>query len=848
MSRKITSRLKRILGRHFILNGAALSLVFLGTFFIWAGRVQLPDVNSFNSRIVSQSTKFFDRTGEILLFNIQENVRRSEVPLSKISPYLQKATIAIEDTEFYNHNGIRPLSFLRAVLVNATSLEFSQGGSTITQQVVKNSLLTKQKSVVRKAKEWVLAVKLEKVLSKEQILEIYLNESPYGGNIYGVEEASQAFFGESASNLTLAQAASLAALPQAPSYYSPYGNHKDELLARKNLVLERMRDNKLISEAEYLEAKGEEVKFKPPIRSGIIAPHFVFYLRAILEEKYGKRALEEEGLKVITTIDVPLQQKAEEIVKKYALANEKTFNAENAGLVALDPKTGQILAMVGSRDYFDKEIDGNVNIALAKRQPGSSFKPFVYATAFKKGYTPETVLFDVPTEFSARCSDDSKPLNPNQEEECYNPENYDQRFRGPVNLRNALAQSLNVVAVKVLYLAGLQNVLETAKDVGITTLNDPDRYGLTLVLGGGEVTLLELTGAYGALANDGIKSVSSGILSIEDSSGEVLESFEARQSNALPQDIARTVSDVLSDNVARTPLFGERSTLYFPNREVAAKTGTTNDYRDAWILGYTPNLAVGAWAGNNDNRPMEKKVAGQIVAPLWHEFMEYALPGFPNENFRQALPPNEETLPPALRGVWQGGEIYLINKQTGAIVGKDYPKEKTEEKVVQSVHTILYWLDRNNPQSGVKPENPQDDSQFSHWEYGIRKWAQTNGYTQEGVMPSAQNIIGSAGGISSDGDGPSFRIVGFNESNKYPFSKAVGFNVVSEGFSSLSKVEIYFNGRLLGTYKEPPFYISINPREISGILRESNNITVTGFNASGNKNQISLNLKLGLNN
>ncbi|MEK7567665.1 MAG: transglycosylase domain-containing protein [Patescibacteria group bacterium] len=829
MYHRVVRKSKKRLAKKIWLNIFALGLLTTGLILVWAARLQLPDVNSFNTRVVSQSTKFFDRTGKILLFNIQENVRRSEVPLSEISPYLQKATVAIEDDTFYQHKGIRPLSFLRAVLVNATSLGFSQGGSTITQQVVKNSLLTRDKSIARKLKEWVLAIKLERVISKDQILEIYLNESPYGGNIYGAEEASHAFFGVSASSLNLPQSAYLASLPQAPSYYSPYGNHRDELTDRKNSVLGKMYENNLINETEYLSAQKEKVEFKPPQRIGIVAPHFVFYLRSILEEKYGKRALEEEGLKIITTIDVPMQQKAEEIVKKYALLNKGKFNAENAGLVALDPKTGQILAMVGSRDYFDKEIDGNVNVVLAKRQPGSSFKPFVYATAFKKGYTPDTMVFDLETEFSTRCDDESKPLYTSDDPEtiCYNPENYDQIFRGPVSLRNALAQSLNIPAVKVLYLSGMKDVLQTAEDVGINTLNDPDRYGLTLVLGGGEVTLLQLTGGYGALANDGIKSVPNGILLVENGSGEILESFEPQQNNALPSDVARIVSDILSDDKARSPLFGERSTLYFPDHQVAAKTGTTNDYRDAWVVGYTPSLAVGSWAGNNDNRPMEKKVAGQIVAPMWHEFMVYAISTLPDERFHQAAPINTDGLSPVLRGIWQGGETYFVDKYTGVIVDKNYPEEKLQEKIVPSVHSILKWINKNDPQNGIPPSDPNEDSQFSHWEFAVRKWAVANGYGTDAIKP---NIFSTAP-LSE----VSFDVIGYDEKSEHAPSSPISFTVVSAGSSRLSKVEIFLNNNLIGIYKNSPFYVSFNNREIAGIIREENLLKIIGYNASGLK-------------
>lgn len=782
-------RKRRFLKRRPLITFLSVGLFLGGILFLWVATLKLPDVSTFGARVVSQSTKFYDRTGEIPLFNVYETVRRTEIPFADMSPYIKGATIAIEDSEFYEHYGIKPTAILRAVFVNATSLSFSQGGSTITQQVVKNALLTKEKSITRKIKEWVLSVKLERVLSKDQILSIYLNEAPYGGNLYGVEEASQAFFGVSAKDLSLSQAAYLAALPQAPTYFSPYGTHKKELDQRKDFILERMKSLDLVGDKEFERAKKDTVVFRPAARAGITAPHFVFFLRDYLGEKYGIKTLEEGGLSIITTLDADLQKKAEEIVRRYALENKERFNAENAGLTAIDPKTGQILAMVGSRDFFDKEIDGNFNITLAKRQPGSAFKPFVYATALKKGYTDKTVVFDAKTEFSARCSPDGKPLYPKAE--CYSPDNYDNKFRGPVTFREALAQSMNVPAVKVLYLAGINDSLKTARDMGITTLSDIDRYGLTLVLGGGEVKLLELTNAYGAFANDGVKNPYAGILKITDAEGGVVEEFEDGSSVGIDSGIARIISNILSDNAARAPLFGERSALFFEGREVAVKTGTTNDYRDAWVVGYTPSLVAGAWAGNNDNRPMEKKVAGQIVAPLWHEFMEYALSRTPNETFPSpASPENENLLPPVLRGI--------------------------VEKVDGEVHDTLYWVDKDNPRSG-RPANPDSDPQFSHWEYGVSQWITANG----GVISSGGAVIGESAMEGVNGGSAAF-VKNF-PTEPHPFSRSVSFLVSGSGGS---RVYAYLNGLLINSLFEPPFYISFNPKDFQKIIREQNIVRV----------------------
>lgn len=695
-------------------------MVLAGMLVLWAATLQIPDLDTFEERIVRQSTKIYDRTGKILLFDVHENVQRTVVPLSDIAPVMRNATVAIEDAEFYEHRGIKPTAIIRATLANLASLTFEQGGSTITQQVVKNAILTQDKTISRKLKEWALSLKLEQVLSKEQILEIYLNETPYGGNLYGVEEASGAFFDKRAGDLSLAESAYLAALPQAPTYYSPYGENREALEERKNLVLKRMLENGFISKEEYDVAAVERVMFQPRPDQRLKAPHFVMFVRDYLEKKYGERAIEESGLRVITTLDYSLEEQAEEIVKRHALQNEKVFNAQNAALVAVDPKTGQILTMVGSRDYFDTEIPGQFNVTTSHRQPGSAFKPFVYATALKKGYTPETVVFDLETQFSTSCAPDSTSTS----YPCYRPQNYDLVTRGPVTFRNALAQSINIPSVKVLYLSGLDASLQTARDMGITSLTHRDQYGLTLVLGGGEVSPLEMASAYSVFGNDGIRNHYTAILRIEDRAGNVLEEFKPSPTRALDEQVARQISDILSDNDARAPAFGPQSYLYFPNREVAVKTGTTNDYRDAWIVGYTPSLAVAAWAGNNDNSPMEKKVAGFIVAPLWNEFMQTALATTPDESFRKPRAETED-LKPILRGIWRGGEAYPVNTKTRRRVTEQTQQEDQSEVIIQNVHSILYWVDKDDPR-GPEPVNPNKDPQFSRWEIPVRAWAAAN--------------------------------------------------------------------------------------------------------------------------
>ena len=776
--------------KNITLIGLAVGFLFASVFFIWVATLEVPTLDGFETRRITQSTKIYDRTGEVLLFDLHEDVRRTVVPLEEVSRNLKNATIAIEDAEFYEHNGIKPTAILRAVLVNLRLIDgiIGQGGSTITQQVVKNTLLTRERTISRKVKEWILALKVEQLITKDEILELYLNEVPYGGNIYGAEEASKHFFSVSSAELSLAQAAYLAAMPQAPTRYSPYGNNVPLLEARKNLVLERMHTLGFITTEELENARSEEVSFEQYGDTNIKAPHFVFFVREYLEEEYGREAVYESGLTVTTTLDAELQQIGEEVVREFAFKNEEDFNAENAALVAVDPNNGHILTMVGSRDYFDETIDGKFNITTAKRQPGSTFKPFVYGAAFEKGYTPETVVFDVPTQFSNACEISNFSTGGN----CYSPVNYDAVFRGPMTFRNALAQSINIPAVKALYLVGVDNVIETAKRLGITTL-DKGRgfYGLTLVLGGGEVTLLELTNAYGTLGNDGVHHPYTAILKVEDAAGTILEEYEeSAGTQALSVQAARQVANVLTDVEARVPAYGQNS-FFFGSQQVAVKTGTTNDFRDVWIMGYTPNIAVGTWGGNNDNSPIVKRVAGFVLAPMWRSFMDRALPLVPAENFTPPAPElNPEELKPVLRGFWQG------SSENGAPV----------------VHSILHWVDRKNPRGSV-PNNPESDPQYNLWEFGVQTWAQANapqligsgapGSTLPGVPDYAQPGVPEQGALTIINPAPN---------STQALGVPLEVRVVTPETLPLESVEYYLNGAFMGASNQSPFALTIVPQ------------------------------------
>jgi 1A family penicillin-binding protein len=820
---------------------ASIGILFSGLIVLWIGTIQIPDFKSLQDRVVQSSTKIYDRTGQVLLYDVHNNIKRTVIPSEDMGVYIKNATVAIEDANFYQHGGIRITSIIRAILVNLFNGQFSQGGSTITQQIVKNTILTSEKTITRKLKEWVLSVKVDQTLSKDEILSIYLNEAPYGGNVYGIEEAARSFFGKEPKDLTLAEASYLAAIPNAPTFYSPYGKNLDKLEQRKNLVLSRMKSLGFISDQDYQNAANEKVSFLPQEPFGIKAPHFVFFVKEYLEEKYGKDAVESGGLKVTTTLDYNLEKQAEDIVLKYAKDNEVKFNGKNAALVAIDPKTGQILTMVGSRDYFDKEIDGNFNIALAHRQPGSSFKPFVYATAFNKGYTPDTVVFDVPTEFQSTCDPYGKALPGQNQADCYMPENYDGKYRGPISLRNALAQSINVPAVKMLYLSGIADSIKTARSMGITTLTNPDQYGLTLVLGGGEVTLLDMTSAYGGFATGGIRHPYQDILKVEDASGKVLEQYSDKPQTVLPKNTALMISSILSDNKAKEPLYGPNSPIYFYDRDVASKTGTTNDYRDAWIVGYTPSLVVGAWAGNNDNTPMEKKTSGLIIAPLWAEFMRSALKDAPPERFEKpAEPNNPETTKPAIDGLWQGNDSFFIDKISGKLATPDTPKETREEKVITDVHSILYWVNKNDP-LGPKPARPEDDPQFLHWEIPVQKWWSENSYKYPITTASDKPV--STDDVHTPDKKPNISIIEPNSQNQYLPDQKINISISNNSFYPLKKLDIFINGYYLDTVKNPPFSYSFTPKDLSQI-NKTNEIKIVAqdsvFNTSETTGQFNV--------
>lgn len=658
-------------------------------FLLWFVTRDLPSPKQLETRDIPLTTKIYDRNGKIL-YNVFTDENRTIVPLSEMPDHLEKATIAIEDKDFYKHKGFDIFGIVRAARQTVFAGDV-QGGSTITQQLVKSVFLSPERTITRKVKELYLAFRVETVFSKDKILEMYLNQVPFGGTAWGVSAAAEQYFGKSVKDLTLAEAALLAGLPQAPSYYSPFGQDPQRARDRQKLVLKRMVEDKYITEEQANAAANEELKFKTAAVD-IKAPHFVMYVREYLAEKYGEVVASQGGLKVTTTVDLDLQEKAQEIVRKN-VDSLKGLRVSNGASLVTKPKTGEILAMVGSKDFFDSSIDGNVNVTDRERQPGSSIKPINYATGFAKGLiTPATVIMDVATTFSGG------PVP-------YRPVNYDGRFHGPTQVRYALGNSYNIPAVKVLAINGVGEMIRVAREMGITTFVDESRYGLSLTLGGGEVKMTELSTAFGVFANEGDRVDLTPILKVEDSQGRVLEEFKPKVAKkVLSREVAFLISSILSDNSARTAAFGPSSLLVIKGKNVAVKTGTTDDKRDNWTIGYTPSFLVATWVGNNDNTPMNPALASGITgaAPIWNQIMTGILKDKVNETFK---------VPSGVRGM----EICAQTggpKTEGCNNRFEYFIAGTEPKTAQVAKSKI-WVDKTTGK--VVPagtENAEEREEF----------------------------------------------------------------------------------------------------------------------------------------
>jgi penicillin-binding protein 1C len=633
------------------------------------------------------STQIFDRNGT-LLYEIYADENRTPISLSDLPPYVYQASIAIEDKNFYRHFGFDIVGILRAVRSNITGGRL-EGGSTITQQLVKNALLTRERSLQRKVKEGLLSIFTEIMYTKEDILEMYLNYIPYGGTSVGIESASKSYFDKHAKDLTLAEAALLAGLPQAPSRYSPFGSNPEQAKARQLDVLRRMEEDGYITALQREQAASDVLHFALS-RTDIQAPHFVFYVRDLLYQEYGEEMVEKGGLRVTTTLDLGLQNTAQASVSAEVAALEYA-NVSNGAAVIIKPDTGEILSMIGSRDYFDAENDGQVNVTIRPRQPGSSIKPLVYATAFQeKLLNPGTMLIDSATCFEIK---GQKP---------YCPKNYDGSFHGAVTIRQSLGNSFNIPAVKALKIVGLETFINTAKKLGITGWDDPSNYGLSISLGGGEVRMLDLAQAFSTLANQGVRVPVTPILKIENYQGETLfeTNIEERKSDlkylteyedtgagelerVMDRAPAYLISHIMQDNNARSGAFGTRSELVIPNQVVSVKTGTTNDLKDNWTIGFTPEFLVATWVGNNDSTPMNGRIVSGVTgaAPIFNDIMRFVLQG--KEPRWQEKPPDVASAPVCPTG---------------------FPKEASDNKCTAG-NTELYWQKGKPSESGYVKTN-----------------------------------------------------------------------------------------------------------------------------------------------
>lgn len=745
------------------LSKVLIGLIIVGVLIAVGGIIyfftQIPSPDDLENRDVASATKIYDRNGQ-LLYDIFNNQNRTPVKLEDIPDVMKKATISIEDKDFYHHGGFDISGILRSVYLLAVHRQIEGGGSTLTQQLVKNALLTSDVSFVRKIKELILAVQVERVYTKDQILEMYLNEIPYGGTAYGVEAAANLYFGEHAKDLDLAQASLLAGLPQLPSVYSPYGSHPELAKVRQAEVLQSMVRDKYITQAQADAAKNEPLSYRTTQNEqGFKAPHFVLYVKEKLEEQYGSKMVEQGGLRVTTTLDYNLQQKVEDIVKS-EVDKLTDYHVGNAAAVVMDPKTGQILSMVGSKDYFGKSLpegctegkdcvfEGNVNVALQERQPGSSTKPITYSVGLEKGYTAAFPLLDVKTDFPGGAD------NP-----TYSPVNYDGKFRGPVEVRYALANSLNIPAVKMLALVGVKNAMDLGYRMGLSTWEpsqeNVDSVCLSLVLGGREVRLLDLTSAYGVFANTGRKQEPVSILKVTDSTGKELFNYHQTDGvKVLDEGITYIISNILSDNGARAMEFGSNSVLNVPGKTVSVKTGTTDQKRDNWTIGYTPSFVAGVWVGNNDNEVMNQAISSGITgaSPIWQKIMIAALTGRADEKPNQP----DNVVQVDVDGLMGG------KPKDGSPTRKEYFLKGSEPSNISSAYQNLKVC-KNNPhqlsgdgedgdQKDVVQLREDDPTGANKWQDGINQWVLTASDSRfVGTAKGCNGIPGFSSGGSTGG-------------------------------------------------------------------------------------------------
>lgn len=724
---------------------------FLIAFFLFTGIIcwyiiltPIPDLQSFKHIHSSDSANIVDKN-DILLYSVVEQTKKKTVSIEDIPLHTIQATIAIEDHLFYNHYGIRPKAILRALFSNIKNIGTIQGGSTITQQLIKNLLLTGEQHFTRKIKEMVLALKIEILMPKDKILELYFNTISYGGNTVGIAEGANLLFNKEVEILTLAESAYLASLPKSPSYLSPFGKNKSSLENRKTTVLLKMLEYGFIDNKQYQSASNEWVVFNKKNTSSIKAPHFVFFV----QDELRKRNIDLDGAIVKTTLDYNLQKEVKQIIQE-SESLLKDMGVENMAAVILDSKKGDVLGMVGSKNYFDPSIDGKVNVITSPQQPGSAFKPFIYSAVFEKGFTPETTVFDVPTQFSTYC--EPEDLETDIEKDCYAPKNYTETYNGLVSLRQSLAQSINIPTVKAAYLATLNTLDSIIKKVGLgEDIKDIHAHGLPIAIGSAETSPLNLANAYSIFANRGNFVPYKFLYSIE-KNGKTISEQQSLSTQVISSQIADMVNDILVDDNARGNVFGRYSNghtpLYFSNRSVAVKTGTTNQARDLWIVGYSQNIIIVLWAGNNNNTPAKEHASGSLLVPILHKIFELKnLTHYLKQPFNKYQKIFSE-------------KDMIINE--GRSEEKEYP------------YSSLYYIDKKNNLS-------------EYWNYGILEWIKKNGYTYSKYNEQENGYI--------------ITILG---ADILKLDKDVYIGLLNKG-KVIDRYEIYLDTLLIGVSHQPIF-------------------------------------------
>lgn len=812
----------------------------------------LPNPNQLLERSFELSTRFYDRNDK-LIYEVFGDKNRTLVKYEDISQNVVHATLSVEDSEFYMHQGYSVRGMARA-LRNTFTGEGLQGGSTLTQQVIKNTLLSQERTITRKIKELILSLQLENRYSKDEIIQMYLNETPYGGQNYGIYSAAKAYFNKLPKDLTVAEAAYIAGLPQSPSYYSQFGTNPEAGIERKNYVLYLMNergwvshDGKryFLSKEDYEAAKNEELHFETA-RVPLEAPHFAFYAKQYLIDILGEDVVERGGLKVKTSLDLDIQKLAQETVTAELEKSSQSLNIWNAAMVVLDPRNGEILAMVGSKGYnIDPQPEGcisgttgensckfdpYVNVTLTKRQPGSAIKPITYATMLSQGYTAAYPFLDVPTAFEGSAPD--KP---------YIPDNYDGLYRGIVSLRKSLANSLNIPAVMALKIAGIDNMINTAEKMGISTFTDKNRYGLALTLGGGETRLLELTGAYSVFAAKGTYREPTPIIEVQDSTGKVVYKPHSTGTKALEEGVAFLISDILSDDGARSAVFGTGSLLNISGHQVAVKTGTTDDKRDNYALGYTPSVVAGVWVGNSNNEKMNPYVASGIsgASPIWNTFMKAYLKDKDNEKFE--APSNVKKIEV---DSLTGGQPYEdFPKRTEWFVENTVPTAKSDWYQRLEICEIDGRLANNDCRDAGKTEVKsfvKVTAPFTEWQSAADAWVKENYADDDRYFPPQMTSkLEFDGDEVSNKDDVHVKIVGVDNGDKVYIKFRL--NVEISAYNDIEKVRIYKDGQKVAEDENEPY--GYNFELESGDIGE-HEFEVTAEDDDGNKGSDKVRLKV----